>query len=213
MRSEIDMALRLKSLHDLERGVGIVGRVEQLFRSELGSRPVAGGDGFGFFETLVKQNSHSAADADLSPVAHSAEDLIEVEDVIERNSQSIPDLSVIVFQSEAHLEKALGSDEIPRRFFALASMKLEKVSFVGEGKLHDVRAVAFLSCAEGRPRFGVESAQACRENFIDRFPAFRPRRGHMDPLRGKPGKFGEKGRLSLRRCDRSTQFSVLPPIA
>ena len=90
------MSFGLQRLHDLERGEGVVGCVEQLSFVEFGEGPVAGGCFLGLLEALFEQNSDRSAYADLSPVAHLAKDLVEIENMIERDSESIADLSVIV---------------------------------------------------------------------------------------------------------------------
>lgn len=90
------MSFGLQRFHDLECGEGVVGCVEQLSFVEFGESPVAGGCFLGLLEALFEQNCDRSADADLSPVAHLAEDLVEIENMIERDSESIADLSVIV---------------------------------------------------------------------------------------------------------------------
>lgn len=52
--SPFEKAFRLEGLHDFQRGEGVVGGVEQLGGAELGERPIAGGDGFGFLEALLE---------------------------------------------------------------------------------------------------------------------------------------------------------------
>ena len=90
------MSLLLQSFHDLEGRKGVVGCVEQLSFVEFGEGPVAGGYFLGLLEALFEENSDGSADADLSPVAHLAEYLVEIENMIERDSESISDLPVIV---------------------------------------------------------------------------------------------------------------------
>jgi|GEM_PF-6254884 len=179
------MAFRLERLHDLQGGESVVRGVAQLRGTEFAIRPVTGGDRFGFFEALLEQNSNRSTDAYLSPVALLAEDLIEIEHVVEGDSQSAPNLSVIVLQPEAHFEDLLGGDEIGDDFHTLTPMKLENVGFVGERELHHVGAVAFLSYPEGRFGFGIKSTKTCGENFVGRVLALGPGPGHVDLIGGK----------------------------
>jgi hypothetical protein len=65
-----------------------------------------------------EEGSHRAPDADLAPVAEFAKDLIEIENVGEPDAQTTPDLPVIVLQSEAHLQDALGGDALGGRLLA-----------------------------------------------------------------------------------------------
>ena len=90
------MSLLLQSFHDLEGRKGVVGCVAQLLFGEFGEGPVAGGCFLGLLEALFEKNSDGSAYADLSPVAHLAEDFVEIENMIERDSESIADLSVII---------------------------------------------------------------------------------------------------------------------
>jgi hypothetical protein len=106
--------------------------------------------------------------------------LIEIEDVVERDAQSGSDLFMIVLQAEAHLEDLLGGDKIGGSLLALTPMKLEDEGFVGEGELHDVGAIAFLSLSESRLGFGVKSTSPCGENFVDRVLALGTGRGYVD---------------------------------
>ena len=116
----------------------------------------------------------------MSRVSQFTENLIEIEDVVERDAQSGSDLFMIVLQAEAHLEDLLGGDKIGGSLLALTPMKLEDEGFVGEGELHDVGAVDFLSLSEGWLGFGVKSAQPCGENFINRVLAFGAGSGDVD---------------------------------
>jgi hypothetical protein len=116
--------------------------------------------------------------------------LIEIEDVVEGDVQSVSDLLVIVLQAEAYLENVLGSDEFGGGFFAFTTMKLEKEGFVGKCKLHKVGAIAFLSLSESRFGFGVKAANPCGENFIDRFLALVASRGDVDVVERESGKGG-----------------------
>ena len=184
------MAFRLECLHDFQGGKGVIGGVEQLRGAELAKRPVTRRDGFGFLEAQLEQSSHGSTDADLPPVAQLAEDLIEIEDVVEGNSQSAADLSVIVLQPEAHLEDMFGGDEIGSDFLTFTAMELEQESFVGESELNDVGAVTFLSYSEGRSGFGVKSANPCGENFVCRVLALGSGPGQVDLVVGKSREGG-----------------------
>ena len=175
---------------------------------ELGEGPVAGGCFLGLLEALFEQNSDGSAYADLSPVSHFSEYLVEIENMIERDSESISDLSVIVLQSKADFEDVLRGDKFGSGFLAIVSMKLEDEGFVGEGKLHHVRAGAFLSFSEGWLGFGVETANSCAENFIDSVAAFGPGFWDMDFV-GRNSREGRKegglrfrGRYQVRRLVR-----------
>ena len=175
----------MKGLQDRKGGEGVVCGVAQLGGAEFWIRPVAGGDRFRFLEAQLEQRSDRSTDADLFPVAQLAEDLIEIEGVVEGDSQSAPNLFSVIFQSEAHLEDVMGGDEIGGGFFAFGPMKLEDKRFVGEGELHHVGAVVFLSCPEGRPGLGIKSAKTCGENFVSRFLALGPRPRHVNLVGGK----------------------------
>lgn len=115
--------------------------------------------------------------------------------MVEGDAKAVADLSVIVFQTEAHLEDLPGGNELSGGFFACAAMKLEDEGFVGEGELHDVRAVAFLSDAKGRLGLGVESGNPCGEDFINCGLALGRGRGHVDLVGGKSKEGGKEGRF------------------
>ena len=133
LRSELEMPFILEGLHDFQSRVGVVGGVEQLPRGELGSGPIAGGDGFGFGKVQLEQGSHGGTDADLTPVAEFAKNLIEIEFMVELNAEPTADLSTIVFQPEAHLQHMFGSDDIGGHLLAWTAVQLEDEGFVGEG--------------------------------------------------------------------------------
>ena len=183
--SNRDEPFRSKCLHDPQGGEGIVGGVAQLRGAELRAPPIAGGDRFGFLEAQLEDRSHRPANADLLSVTQRAEDLIEIEDVVERNPQSTPNLFPIILQSKAHLKNPVGGNELGGRFLALAVTKLKDESFIRESELHHVRTVAFFSRLEGGPGLGVESAKTCGKDFIGRLPAFVSRLRHVDLFRGK----------------------------
>src|SRR5436190_17587202 len=94
--SDFRDAAEPERFHDSEGGEGVVGSVEQLPRREVGRCPVAGGDALRLGETPPEDRTDGGADADLSRVTHFAEDLIEVEDTSERDTESGLDLSTIV---------------------------------------------------------------------------------------------------------------------
>lgn len=188
--SKPDESFRSKCLHDPQGGEGIVGGVAQLRGAEFRFPPVTGRNRFGFLKAQLEDRSHRPANADLFPVTQLAEDLIEIEDVVERNPQSAPNLFPIIPQSKAHLEDPVGSDELGGRFLALAVIKLKDESFIRESELHHVGPVAFSSRLKGGTGLGVESAKTRGKDFIGRIPAFGSRSWHVDLLKGKPYEGG-----------------------
>jgi len=88
--------LNLKGLHDFERGEGVIGGVGELPWGKGWRGPVAGGGGFGLGETALEDGADGGADADLAFVAHFAESLVEVEDVVEFDAEAALDLAVVV---------------------------------------------------------------------------------------------------------------------
>ena len=184
-RSGLEMAIRLERLHDLQGGIGVVGGIAQLRGAELGERPVTGGDGFGFLEALLEQNTHSSTNTDLPAVAQGAEGLVQIENMVQGDSQSIPNLPAIVLQAEAHLEHTLGGDQLSSGLLALTAMKLKDEGLVSKGKLHDMRAIALLSFPKGRLGFGVKSANPGSNYFGDRFLALGLGSGNVDLIRTK----------------------------
>jgi len=126
----------------------------------------------------------------LSPVAHLAEDLIEVEDVVEGDPKSPADLCVIVFQAEAHLEDLLGGDDLGGGFLTFTPMKLKDEGFVGEGELYDVGAVTFLSLSESWFGFSVKSGNPSGKNFIDCILAFGSAPRYVNLFGGKSREGG-----------------------
>ena len=211
-RSELEMSFLLEGLHDFQGREGVIGGVEELPQAEIGGRPIAGGDGFGFWKAELEQGAHGPPDADLPPVAEFTKNLIEIEFMVERDAQSAPDLAAIIFQPEAHLQDMLGSDDLGGHLLAWSPVQLEDEGFVGEGQLNDMWAAAFLANSEGRFGFGVKSRNPCRTNFVRCGFALGLCLGHMNVVRGESGEGGQERRLCFGGSHRSGAGLDLVPI-
>ncbi len=195
--------VEVEGLHDLEGGVGVVGGVAELVGGEFLGGPVAGGDGFGFGEAQLEQVGHGSADADLVFVAAFFEDLVEVEDVVEGDAKAMADLAVIVLQSKADFEDAVGLDEAGDDGQAFRAVKLEDETAVGEGELDDVGAGAFLAGAEGGLGLGIESGHTGGEDRLSGGFALGFGVGNVDAVGSETEEGGQEGCLGFGELGRA----------
>ena len=122
--------------HHAERGVGIVGSVEELLRREVRRGPVARGEALRFPETLAAARVPTAARTPISTfVAAFPEDVVEVEDVADRDAQARADLAVVIPQTEADLQDPRGLQQLGDAAPALRPMKLKDEGAIPQGKL------------------------------------------------------------------------------
>ena len=146
---------------------------------------------------------HGAAHADLIAVPAFAEDVVEVEDVSELDSQALADLAVVVPQAEADFEDAVGLDETGDDRQAIGAMQLKDEGAVGECKLNDMRPAAFFASLEGGAGLGVESGDPRGQDLLGGGFALGFGVGHVDAVGRETGEGGQEGGFGFGQYGRT----------
>ena len=131
----------------------------------------------------MEHRSHRRAHPDLTLVAPFSKNLVQVENGVRHDAQAVPDLPVVVLQSESHFQHAIGFDEAGDHLQAIAAVKLEDEGFVREGELDDMRPAAFLADPECRLGLRIKPGDPRRKNLVSRRLALGFCFGDMNAVR------------------------------